>query len=121
MVIEDTSGETVNLLSLFLFSLVIVSITVYSIYHVQSIDFKNYVDAEIERNGGLTDIAVSNINDYSDQHYLGRFEVSSLSGNDKKPFGGRIDYVVQGEFSILFFDIPDQFVSTHGFAVSQVR
>lgn len=121
MGIEDTSGETVNLLSLFMFCLLIVSISVYSIYQVQSVDFKNYVDGEIERNGGLTDTAVDNINTYSTDHYLGRFEAISLSGNDKKSFGERVDYIVQGEVSILFFDLPDQIVSTRGFSVSQVR
>ena len=53
-----------------------------------------YVDAQIERNGGLTINAMSNIDDYNEKHYKGRFRVSSNQLNQKLPFGSIVDYQI---------------------------
>ena len=76
--------------------IVAISIFCFEIQQVNS--FRQYVDAQIERNGGLTINAMSNIDDYKEKHYKGRFRVSSNQLNQKLPFGSIVDYQIVGEY-----------------------
>ena len=94
--------------------IVAISIFCFEIQQVNS--FRQYVDAQIERNGGLTINAMSNIDDYNEKHYKGRFRV-----NQKLPFGSIVDYQIVGEYKILFFNLGTQSYPIKGSSISLVR
>ncbi|MGM0941316.1 MAG: hypothetical protein ACQEWU_10190 [Bacillota bacterium] len=121
MYMEDSSGEFVSQFTFMLITFFLLAFTIFSIHLTQAIDFKTYVDSQIERNGGFTPKAESNINTYSEEHYQGRYSVASLSGTDKKSFGENIDYLITAQMKILFFDLPDQIINIRGSTISQVR
>lgn len=83
--------------------------------------FKQQVNYQIERKGGLTQEAISNINEYSENYYGGRFTVESNRLNQKVAYGEIVDYTVKGVFDIKIFPIPDVELSFKGTGVSQVR
>lgn len=118
---EDAAGAFTLQVQLMLSVFLLLGLTIFMINHTQTIDFKNYVDGQAEKNGGLTENAMTNINSYSEAHYGGRYEVVSLSGNEKKSYGESIDYEIRGNIQILFFDIPDQLTRTRGSTISYVR
>lgn len=118
---EDAVGEfTLQIIFMFLVFF-IMSFSIFAIQHTQSIDFKTFVNGQVERHGGFTPEAVTNIQNHSEQYFSGRFTVKSLSGYDRKPHGEVISYKVQGRIQILFFNLPDQLTGTRGFTISRVR
>ena len=80
-----------------------------------------YIDAQIERNGGLTTNAMSNIDTYNEEHYKGKFTVTSDQMNQKLPYGSIINYQIVGEYNILFFDFDTQSYPVNGSSISLVR
>lgn len=121
MYTEDSVGEFTSQFIFMLLTFFLLALTIFGVHLTQAIDFKTYVDSQIERNGGLTETAEENINDYSVKHYQGRYAVTSLSGTGKKAFGESIDYLISAKIQILFFDLPDQLVAIQGSTISQVR
>lgn len=87
----------------------------------QGNNFKQYVNYQIEQNGGLTTSAVSKINDYSEKHFNGRFSVQSSQMNQKFKYGTEIDYEITGRFTFLFLDFEDVNLPIKGSALSFVR
>ena len=91
-------------------------------YQIQQVDgFRQYVDAQIERNGGLTETAVSSINEYSQKNYKGRYSVSSDQMSTKYPFGSIINYKIIGKYKVLFWEFDEQKYAINGSSVSLVR
>lgn len=85
-------------------------------------NFKQHVNYQIERHGGLTNVALENINNYSEEHYNGRYTIDSPLLNEKVSFGEQVDYTVTGVFEIAFVPgIPDVEQSWDEFAISLVR
>lgn len=84
-------------------------------------DFKLQVNYQIERNGGLTTNAISEIDAYSEKYYDGRFSVDSDLLNTKVNFGEIVDYQAHAVFDIIIFPIPDVKLSFDGTGVSQIR
>lgn len=121
MYAEDAAGEFSLQIMLMAFVMFLMAITIFFVSYIQSSDFKTYIDGQIERNGGLTTTAVENINEYSNKYYDGKFEVTSLSGSDKKSFGSEVNYIVTGNIEVFFFDLPDQLITSRGSAISKVR
>ncbi|WP_260288388.1 hypothetical protein [Peribacillus aracenensis] len=83
--------------------------------------FKQQVNYQIERQGGLTNTAISNINQTSNDYYNGTFTVISDRLNTKVAYGEPVDYVVKGTFDIKILPIPDVKLEFNGTGVSQVR
>jgi len=84
--------------------------------------FKQQVNYQIERHGGLTETAVANLNEYSQTYYQGDFIIESGQLNEKVSFGDTVDYTVKGTFDIKIFPIiPDVHLRFKGTGVSQVR
>lgn len=94
---------------------------IFGIQHVQTQDFKNYVDGQLERNGGYTSAAASSITKHSKDNYQGRYKVKSLSGSVKKPYGQTIDYEIIGTIDVVFMDLPNAITSKKGSTISLVR
>lgn len=118
---EDAAGAfTIQMIFTFL-SLFMFALFIYGIQNIQTQDFKNYVDGQLERHGGLTSVAASNISNFSDDYYQGRYSVTSLSGTGKKAYGEVIDYRISGTIDIVFMDIPNVLTSKNGSTISLVR
>lgn len=83
--------------------------------------FKQQVNYQIERHGGLTDAALDNINKYSENYYHGIFTINSDQLNEKVAYGEAVDYVIDGNFDIKILPIPDVQLEFSGTGVSQVR
>ena len=121
MASEDAAGAFTLQIIFYLFLLFLLGFTIFGIQNVQTIDFKNYVDGQLESHGGLTRQAQTNINEYSNSHYQGRYSVTSSSGANKLPFGEPIHYEIRGSIKIFFMDVGDQITLKKGKTVSYVR
>lgn len=85
-------------------------------------NFKQQVNYQIERQGGLTPTAIANINEYSKKYNRGMFTVESDKLNEKVEYGEAVDYVVNGTFEIkVFAFLPDVQLQFEGTGVSRVR
>lgn len=83
--------------------------------------FKQQVNYQIERQGGLTKTALENLNEYSEKYYNGAFTVESDQLNEKVAYGETVDYVIKGVFDIKIFPVPDVHLDFSGTGVSQIR
>lgn len=101
--------------------MMMVSLTVFLIQMGDINTFKQQVNYQIERNGGLTEDAMRAINDYSEQYLEGRFTVESDKINTKVNYGEIVDYKVNAVFDIKILPVPDVNMQFSGTGVSQVR
>ena len=99
--------------------IVAISIFCFEVQQVNS--FRAYVDSQIERNGGLTNSAMSNINTYNEKNYKGKFTVNSDQMNQKFAYGSIIDYQVVGKYKMLFLDFDTQSYPVNGSSISLIR
>lgn len=99
----------------------IVTVAVLGIKVSNINSYKQQVNYQIERHGGLTEVAVQNLKEYSDKHYKGAFDVESKQLYKKVQFGEIVDYQVKATFKIDFFKIPDVSMKFSGSASSEVR
>ncbi|TRZ39364.1 hypothetical protein CEQ21_07325 (plasmid) [Niallia circulans] len=84
--------------------------------------FKQQVNYQIERQGGLTETAVANLDEYSKKYYHGNFTVESDQLNQKVSYGDPVDYTIKATFDVKIFPlIPDLHREFSGTGVSQVR
>ncbi|MFA1782401.1 hypothetical protein ACDX77_19190 [Bacillus velezensis] len=120
MAMEDAAGEFTSQIIFMFIMYFLVALTIFGAQSIQTTDFKNYVDGQLESHGGLTANASANIEKYSKTHYEGRYSVVSNSAS-KKPYGETIEYEIRGKIKIFFMDLPDQLVSKRGSTISLVR
>lgn len=87
----------------FLFTLTcFASFALYTYEVRETPNFRQHVNYQIERNGGLTEQAIENITLYSEEQYGGRYTISSPQMNQKVSFGETVEYTVTGVFEIKF-------------------
>lgn len=84
-------------------------------------NFKQRVNYEIERQGGLTEEAMEVLNDYSLEKYNGRYTIQSEQLNQKVEYGNVVDYTVIGDFEVAIFPLPNVRMEFNGSGVSQIR
>ncbi|MCY8151329.1 hypothetical protein [Bacillus paralicheniformis] len=99
----------------------LVSVASFFIQANQGNEYKQYINYQIERNGGLTVSAMEKLNEYNNKYYDGRFKIESPMMNQKVKYGDEITYTVTGSFKILYFDLPIQTISIKGSALSLIR
>ncbi|MFT3657237.1 MULTISPECIES: hypothetical protein [Bacillus] len=121
MTLEQNASSIQNMVITGMLILAILCITGGIVPFTQAIEFKGYVNTQIERNGGLTPESERNISDYNQQHYQGRYKVVSNDGGQKKKFGENIDYTIKGKVQFDFFNLPPIQLNIKGSAVSLVR
>ncbi len=98
-----------------------VSISLFC-YEVQQVNsFRQYVDNQIERNGGLTEKAITNINLHDKENYNNKFTINSDQMNQKLSYGSIINYRIVGNFKILFFNFDTRSFPINGSSISLVR
>ena len=76
--------------------------------------FKQQVNYQIERKGGLTTEAVEAIDKYS-------ATIESDKFNQKVSYGEEIDYTIKATIPIQILPLPDVTLSFNGNSVSQIR
>ncbi|MCJ8223653.1 hypothetical protein P8822_00415 [Bacillus sonorensis] len=118
---EGSAMELVKMYVTVFFIFALFSAGAYLININQANDFKQYVNYQIERNGGLTESAMGKISDYNEEHYHGRFNVVSSQGSRKMPFGEEVDYTIKGKYEFFFISLPVQLIHVKGSAVSMIR
>lgn len=118
---EGTIMELVKWFVGLLLVMLILAITVFGIELSSVNNFKQQVNYQIERNGGLTDTALKELDEYSHKYYGGRFKVESDKLKQKVVFGEIVDYKIIGTFKVKFFSMPDIALRFNGTGVSQVR
>jgi hypothetical protein len=101
--------------------MLLLSVTIFFMHVGQVNNFKQVVNYQIERNGGLTATAINEIEDYSNTYFDGRFTVSSDKLNQKVEYGEMVDYQITALFDIVIFPIPDVAMSFSGTGISQIR
>ncbi|TGA98612.1 hypothetical protein E4665_07040 [Sporolactobacillus shoreae] len=113
-----------NIATLIIFALLIAALAASAAYWAQrsqAYDFRQYVDYQIQRNGGLTADALTEINAYNQQKYGGRYQLESESGNGTKPYGTVINYQVKVPERLTLLNIKLTPLTIRGSAVSLVR
>lgn len=83
--------------------------------------FKQQINYQIERRGGLTQEAVEELNEYSNENYLSNYRLESDKLNQKVSFGETVEYSVKVEIPIDIFNVPSLEFESKGSGVSQVR
>uniref|UniRef100_UPI00344D5710 hypothetical protein n=1 Tax=Carnobacterium sp. TaxID=48221 RepID=UPI00344D5710 len=117
-------GAIMEIVKWFLYLMLIVMLVSATLFFFQVGDtnnFKQKVNYEIERQGGLTEEAVQTLNKYSEKNFDGRYTVESEKLNQKVAFGEIVDYQVKAKFNIAIIPIPDINMEFSGSGVSQVR
>ncbi|EUJ34187.1 DUF4320 family protein [Brochothrix campestris] len=98
-----------------------VSIALF-LYQFQDINtYKQQVNYQIERQGGLTKEAIAALKKESEDNYNGRYTIKSDKLNQKVQFGEQVDYTVVSKITVYLFDIPEVTIEQAGSGVSQVR
>jgi hypothetical protein len=113
-----------NLALLFLFGTLLIYLIQdagYWINRSQAYDFRDYVDAQIERNGGLTSETQKIIQNYDNAHYGGRYVVVSDSGNSVFPYGSEVNYHIIVPQNLTLVQINLQSTMLKGTSVSLIR
>lgn len=87
----------------------------------QAPNFKQVVNDNIERYGGLTDTAQNKIEEYSNTFNEGRFTVESVDMGKKKEYGEVVNYNIKQVYEINFLVSKKVTRNLEGQAVSEVR
>ncbi|MCM3113654.1 hypothetical protein [Lederbergia lenta] len=107
-------------ISLFIiFSMVSLALFFSEINHAN--DYKQYVNYQIERNGGLTGEAIDKVETYNQKHYGGKFKIQSSQMNQQFAFGKEVDYTINRKHKFFFLPILSKDISIKGSAISQIR
>lgn len=84
-------------------------------------DFKQYVNYQIERNGGLTSEAIEKINKYNQENFGGKFNIQSDQMNQQYSFGQEVDYTINTTHKFFFLPLASRDIAVKGSAISQIR
>lgn len=117
-------GAIMEVVKWFIGLLVIFSIVAISIFAINISSVNNYkqqVNYEIERHGGLTTEALEALEEYSEDNYGGRFSVESDLVYEQVPFGEAVDYKVIADVDMVLIPIELEPWKFEGTGVSYVR
>lgn len=118
---EATTMEMVKYYIFIFLTVCLVSLAIF-FFEVSNVNsYKQQVNYEIERSGGLTPEVVEQLDEYSKTYYKGIFTISSDRLNQKVNYGETVDYMINGKFDIKILPLPDVNLSFKGTGVSQVR
>lgn len=118
---ESATMEILKMFVLVLGIAFLISVIVLGMQISDYNSFKQQVNYQIERNGGLTKEALANINEYSDEYYNSRFRVESDRLGEKVSYGETVDYTIIGTFDGVIMPVPEFEIPFKGTGVSQVR
>jgi hypothetical protein len=84
-------------------------------------EYKQYVNYQIERYGGLNGTALTKIDEYNNDHYDGKFQVESAQMNQKFPYGEQVTYTIKTNYEFFFLPILSRDIQVKGAALSNIR
>lgn len=122
MGLDDAFGEIASVLFIVFYILVLLTAAVFG-YQIQTADsFRQHVNYNIERRGGLTEQSMKEINQMSKENYNNWYTVTSEKAGQKVSFGETVDYKIEASYPVLFISgLPTIKSQMTGQAVSQVR
>lgn len=100
--------------------MLIVSVSVMYIQLSGINDYKQYVNVQIERTGGLTAEALEKIDTYSDKYHNGLFEIVG-GERPKVQYGEVVEYEIKAVVPIKLLPVPPLEIDYGGISVSKVR
>lgn len=122
MDVEDSQGEIFSMLFYCLTVLAFLSVVVFG-YQLQTITtYRQQVNYQIERKGGLTTEALTELKAYSSKQFHGWYTIESTQLGKKAAFGDTVPYTIKANYPILF--LPNNIsvkIGIEGQAPSQVR
>ncbi|KIL25100.1 hypothetical protein B4134_0516 [Bacillus safensis] len=86
----------------------------------QANDFKQQVNYQIERNGGLNSNALKEIEKKNKEAYGGSFQIKSDALNKTLPYGSEISYEIKTIYASQIFGIKKE-IEVKGGAISLIR
>ncbi|MCY7571410.1 hypothetical protein [Bacillus pumilus] len=98
----------------------IVDVAGYCIRLNQSNDFKQQVNYQIERNGGLNSNALKEIEKKNKEAYGGSFQVHSASLNKTLPYGSEVSYKITTTYNFQLGG-HKEVIEVKGGALSLIR
>jgi hypothetical protein len=99
----------------------IVSIGIF-FFQVQEVNtFKQTINYQIERRGGLTPEVLEELETYADTFLQGTYTIQSDRLNERVQFGEQVEYKLTATYSITFFPFPDVVLTFRGMGVSKIR
>lgn len=117
-------GAIMEMVKYFLYLFVFLALMSLTLFFFQVGDTNNFrqrINYEIERQGGLTEEAVEKLATYSEENYGGRYAITSEQLNEKVAYGEIVDYTILADFEVAIFPIPNVQMEFSGSGVSQVR
>ncbi|PAK32387.1 MULTISPECIES: hypothetical protein [Bacillus] len=119
---NDGSITSLGKMYIFLICLLgLISVNTFFIQLNQANEYKQFVNYQIERHGGLTPAALKKLNEHHKKHYGSEFKIESPVLNQKVSFGDEVDYTIQADYEILYFKIPNVKIPIKGSAVAWTR
>lgn len=101
--------------------MVLMALVVFGVQANEINTYKNQVNYHIERYGGLTNQALIELTNYSDEVYNNRYRIESPQLNESVDFGETVNYTVVGTFKPIYFSDTAFEIPSSGSAVSLVR
>lgn len=117
-------GSTMEMGKLYISLFIIFAMTSLALFFTEinhANEYKQYVNYQIERNGGLTGEALEKVEAYNQNHYDGRFEIKSSQMSQQFAFGREVDYTINTTHEFFFLPLLSKDISVKGTAISQIR
>lgn len=118
---EQTIGQWITLIIFFTIVLLLISVGTFIFEFNATNSFKQYVNYQIEREGGLTPEALSIIETENNAYYGGRYTLSSPQLNQSINYGEKVKYTIDGTFQVVIFPIANIGLRWQGEATSLIR
>lgn len=100
--------------------ILIFDVTGFCVRMNQTNDFKQQVNYQIERNGGLNENALKEIEKKNKEAYGGSFQIQSNSLNKTLPYGSEVSYEIKTIYVSQIFGIKKE-IEVKGGALSLIR
>jgi len=116
---EQVITMIMNMVLILFFIVGLFGLTLFAV-EVQNVNsFKQTVNYHIERNGGLSEAGVAQLNEHANQHFNSRFSV--VGEFVEVSFGDVVTYQIKATIPVPFTPIPDVHMQFTGSAISKVR
>ncbi|MEH7798899.1 hypothetical protein CUU65_12680 [Bacillus safensis] len=100
--------------------MLILDVAGYCVRFNQTNDFKQLVNYQIERNGGLNSNALKEIEKKNKESYAGSFQIQSDALNKTLPHGSEVSYEIKTIYVAQIFGIKKE-IEAKGGALSRIR
>lgn len=118
---EQHVSEIIHWIIAFVMILMIISLGILGKQISDVNSFKQYVNASIERHGGYTDESKNDISAHAKVYYQNKFKLINVSNYGRIGFGQKVDYQIEGDFPIVFFDNASFTAYFNGVSSSKLR